>query len=399
MTPASSPPPHEAFGKALPWILFITLMFLSNQVSRMILSPMLVPLEHDFAFSHATAGSLLLLTSTGNATSLLLSGFLSGRLQHRRIIPLSVGCYGLSLITLSHAATLTDLRIGFALCGLSGGLYFPSGMAAIGSIVHRRHWGKTIAVHELGPNLAFILAPLLAEVALQYTDWRHALQYMGGSALCCAALFLVAGRGGSFCGEPPGRHTISPLLRRSDTWMFLLLMIVAVAIEWAPYSIMSLYLVTEHHMPRAEANTLIGLSRMTTPLLVLVGGWLTDRMQEEPIILWTFVGSVVCIAALGIAEGPLLTVFLFAQPMLPPLMFPAIFKIFAHAFVPQERSLVLSLTMPPVIMLGAGAIPAMIGLCGDLGSFGTGFKALAVMGIACIPVILRFCRHTSRLDS
>ncbi|UZP68173.1 MFS transporter [Desulfovibrio mangrovi] len=399
MTTAHTTTSTTPFGKALPWILFITLMFFLNQTSRMLLSPLLVPLQAEFGLSHTATGTLLLFTSMGNAFSIFCSGFLSSRLQHRYVIPLSVGCYGLALISLSHASSPDDLRLGFALCGMAGGLYFPSGLAALGSIVDRKHWGKTISVHELAPNLAFILAPSFAEATLQFTDWRGTLQLMGGIAVTGALLFLLAGRGGRFHGEPPGKSTVPALLKRKDTWLFVLIIGVAIAMEWAPYSILPLFLVNAEGMDRTSANALVALTRIPTPLLALAGGWLTDRIGEERILLITFAGSVVSIMLIAAVHGHWLTPVLFVQAALPALMFPAIFKMFANAFSPTERSLVLSMTMPLVVLIASGGTPAMISLCGDMGSFGLGFIILGLTGLTCLPATRTFARITSQLDS
>lgn len=389
-TVTSPPGSVDPFRSALPWVLFITAMFFLNQVARMLLSPLLVPLQEEFSLSHAATGGLLLFSSVGNALSIFCSGFVSSRMHHRRVIPLSVGCYGLALLMLSQAQTAAHLQIGFTLCGVAGGLYFPSGMAALGAVADRKHWGKSIAVHELAPNLAFILAPSMAEVAFLFTDWRGALQIMAVLSLTGALLLLLFGRGGSFCGEPPGKSTLPALFRRSDTWMFLALIGVAVAMEWAPFSVMTLFLVNSEGMSRTDANTLIALTRLPTPLFALAGGWLTDLLGEKRILTYSFVGCSLSIMALAFAHGTLLALVLFVQAALPPLMFPGIFKQFAVCFEPRERSLALSMTMPFVSLLAAGLIPAMIGLCGDLGSFGSGFFLLGVTGFLCLPVIHRF---------
>ncbi|WBF67901.1 MFS transporter [Desulfovibrio subterraneus] len=390
----STPP----FSRALPWILFITFMFFLNQTSRMLLAPMLVPLQDEFNLSYTDAGALLLFTSAGNAFSVFCSGFLSSRLRHRYVIPLSIGCYGLALTFLSFASSLDELRIGFTLCGMSGGMYFPSGLAALGSIADRKDWGKTISVHELAPNLAFIVAPTFAEIALQFTDWRGALQAMGGIAVTGALLFLFKGRGGNFHGEPPGKSTVPSLLKRRETWLFVLIIGVAVAMEWAPYSIMPLFLVNAEGMDRTSANALMAVTRIPTPFMALAGGWLTDRMGEERILVISFAGSIVAVMLVPAVHGQWLTMTLFMQAALPPLMFPAIFKMFANAFSPTERSLVLSMTMPLVAFLAAGGAPAMIGFCGDLGSFGAGFIILGLAGVVCLPAIRNFGRMTSQLD-
>ena len=87
-------------------------------------------------------------------------------------------------MALSVAGGPWTMRCGFFALGFACGLYMPSAIATITSLIDRQHWGKAIAVHELAPNLAFFSAPFIAELFLTWLTWRAAL---GAAALALYA--------------------------------------------------------------------------------------------------------------------------------------------------------------------------------------------------------------------
>lgn len=385
----------EPFKKALPWLIVISVMFFLVNLCRMLLSPLLVPIELDLHLSHTQATGLLMFTSFGAGTSLFCNGFISSRIPHRQVIPISAGGYGIALLLLSSAGSLLQIRLGYLLCGLAGGLYFPSGMATLATLTHRDNWGKAVAVHEMAPNLAFICAPLLAEATLHFTDWRGSMRVMACMTIAGAILFMRFGKGGHACGEPPNMQTLPRLARRKETWMFMVLIGVGIALEFGPYSVLPLFLINERSMSRTDANTLLAYSRLVTPLLALAGGWLCKWVGDRVLLLCGFTASTVLLFSIGSVSGPLLIMVIFMQANLPAVMFPAIFKLFADSFPAREQSLVLSMTLPVVVFLTVGGVPTLLGFCGDRGGFGIGFALIGFLCLLCLPIIRRLGKPTA----
>ena len=150
-----------------PLVLVIFFIFLA----RVIFSPLMVPMEAELHLSHISAGSLFLFISMGYAPTMLCSGFVSGRITHYGTILLSATICGLSLLIISFNSRLIGLQLGMLALGAGAGLYFPSGMATLTHLVAKEHWGKAISFHEAGPNLGFVLAPLVAELGLNFSSW------------------------------------------------------------------------------------------------------------------------------------------------------------------------------------------------------------------------------------
>ena len=190
--------PDPSLRAQLGPVFFLAVIFFLNFVSRIILSPLLPTIEKELAINHSQAGFLFFLSSGGYLVGLLSSGLLAARASHRWAIVISGAGVGMAMLSIALAQNLPMIRCGLFGVGFSAGLYMPSAIATITSLVDKRHWGKAISVHELAPNLAFFLSPFIAEFFLGWSGWRAALATIGGLSLCVSATFFRFGRGGAF---------------------------------------------------------------------------------------------------------------------------------------------------------------------------------------------------------
>ena len=375
----------HTFRSSLPIVVLLTGMFFLNFITRTVMAPLLVHLEQAFAINHTTATGLLLYQSVGFSISLFFSGIIASYLQHKKVIAVSVIASGSALVLLSFATGLWSARAGFALVGAATGLYLASGIAMLSSVTEKKDWGKAIAVHELAPNLAFVVSPLLIEAALLVTNWQGAIRLTGMLCLLGGLLFVAFARGGDFTGIRPTGRTYPALLGCKAVWAFAAITTLASILETSPYNVMPLFLVDERNMSTASANTLLAMSRAATPLLPLLGGWLVDRFHFRYVLYVCLAASGIVMAGISFAHGSVLTVLLVLQAGLPALMFPAVFAALGNAFAPAQQSLVLSLTMPAIALFSTGIVPLFLGFCGDTVGFGVGFM---VIGASCMATLI-----------
>jgi MFS family permease len=81
------------------------------------------------------------------------------------------------------------------------------------------------------------------------------------------------------------------------------------------YSMIPLYLVSERGMERTWANTLLGLSRASTPAIALLSGWATDRFGVMTTLKATFITTGLITMMLGVAPGSWIILAVFLQPV------------------------------------------------------------------------------------
>jgi len=379
----------KSFGKLrsqLPVLLFLVLIFFINFTARIIFSPLMPTIEADLSLTHSDAGLLFLLISFGYFTGMLGSGFLSAAVTHQKTISLSSAAVGLTLLSISFSSNKWILLIGLFVLGLSAGLYLPSGLATLTSIVNPRQWGKAIAVHEMAPNLGFVAAPLLAEIFMFWFSWRIILMLLGLTSLVMGLANARYGRSGGFSGEPPRFGAIRTLVKQRSFLIMLILFCAGIGSFLGIYTMLPLYLVTEQGMDREMANTMIAISRIPGLLIVFVAGWATDRFGPRRTLVWIFLLTGLLTTGLGISTGFWTSVLVFLQPMIA-VCFPPAALVALSLIGPREtRNIAVSITIPFAFLIGGGILPILIGILGDAGAFGLGF--VMVGGLIVLTSIL-----------
>lgn len=375
-----------AFRAALPFLISLTLVFFINFMGRAIFSPLMLSIEQDLGINHAQAGGIFLMVALGYSVALVLSGFVSSRLTHRKTVIVAGAWMGVGLLAVGHAHNPVLLQSALFFFGISGGLYLPSGIAALTSLVRKQDFGKAISVHEMAPNLSLILAPLVAEALLQVTDWRGVINVLGWSSLAVTAVYALFGRGGDFRGKSPNFSTVSGIVRMPAFWALSLLFSLAVGASIGPYSMLPLFLVDERGFSPDRANELLALSRILTPLAAIAAGWAADRLGPIRTIGFYLVFTGVGTVLLGLAHGLTLTVVVLAQPFFSALYFTAGFAVISRVFDQEVRNVAVSLIIPFGVFGGMGIIPTLLGFCGDMGSFALGFAILG--GLLLLALVL-----------
>lgn len=353
-------------------LLFLTGIFFLNFTTRIILAPLMPTIEQDLGIGHAEAGSLFLLSSAGYFISLLGSGFLSSRLTHKRTIIFSAVSVGITLIGVSLCRSLWSIRLGLFTLGLAAGPYLPSGIATLTALVHSKDWGKGLAIHEFAPNIGFVAAPLMSEALLTWFSWRGVLSLLGLTSLISGIVFGRFAKGGEFHGEAPGFSSFRVFLAMPAFWIMAVLFSLGISGSLGVYTMLPLYLVTERGMDRDWANTLVALSRVSGLAVAFLAGWTADRFGSKTTMGTLFLLTGLTTILLSLVPGYWIVVIIFIQPMLAVGFFPSGFAALSAVSPQSSRNVVVSLTIPVAFLVGGGAVPTMIGVMGDAGSFAGG---------------------------
>jgi NNP family nitrate/nitrite transporter-like MFS transporter len=364
----------ETFRNQLAPLLLLASIFLLNFSSRIIFAPLLPALEKDLELRHTDAGSLFLVLSMGYFVSLLGSGHISSRISHKKTIVISAITVGIALSSISFAESLFAVRCCVFILGISAGIYLPSGITTVTSLVHPKHWGKAVAIHELAPNLSFILTPLLAELLLQWFFWRYILLFIGIASIIMGALFFRYGKGGLFLGEAPNFSAIKTILKIPNFWILIFLFALAITSTLGIYNMLPLYLTAEHGVSREWANSMVGISRISTLGMAFLAGWATDRLGSKTIMVSVFFVTGILTLLLGLVSTHWIIVVVFLQPILAVCFYPAGFSALSSISAPGSRNVAVSLTIPIAFVLGGGAVPALIGTMADSGQFSLGIS-------------------------
>ncbi len=369
----SPSPESPSFFSQLGPILFLTTIFFLNFIGRIVFAPLMPSIENDLGLDHTEAGSMFLLISLGYFISLLSSGFLSSRLTHRRTIIISALSVGMVLICTSFSNSLWSVRLSLLFLGLAAGIYLPSGITTLTSLISVKHWGKAFAIHELAPNLGFVMAPLLSELFMVWFSWRVVILFLGTGSILVGIAFAFFGRGGEFLGEAPNFRSLKTLFAEPAFWIMTVLFSFGICVTLGIYTMLPLYLVTEKGLDRSWANTLVALSRISGVFMAFIAGWVSDRVGPKHTISGVFLITGLLTILLGLVSDNWIVILVFLQPVMAACFFPPGFAALASIGPPNARNIAVSLTIPAAFILGGGAIPMGIGMMADAGFFGLGF--------------------------
>lgn len=353
-------------------LLLLAAIFFLNFFARVVNAPLMPEIEADLGISHRSAGSLFFAISIGYFIALIGSGWVAAGLSHRKTIILSMGVLGLALAGTAFSNDLFTIRLTLLVVGLAAGIYLPSGIATLTELIEPHQWGRAIAIHEMAPNLAFVMAPLLSELLLLWFSWRTVVFLLGVTTVLAGIAYARYGRGGRFPGTAPGLEAVKLFVAEPAFWIMVSLFGLGISSSLGVYTMLPLYLVTDHAIERNLANSVIAVSRLSGLFMALAGGWATDRFGPRKTMTAVFLLTGMTTIVMGIGTGPLVLVAVFLQPMAAVCFFPAGFAALSRIGPPGARNLAVSLAVPLGFMIGGGAVPLLIGFMGDTASFSAG---------------------------
>lgn len=379
---------------ALGGLFALSGLFFLNFTSRVIFSPLLPVIEEEMGITHAQSGALFLFISAGYFVSILTSGFVSARITHKWTIVLSSISIGLALFLLGECRTLMSMQGGLVFLGLGAGLYFPSGLATISHMVPLAYLSRGMAIHELAPNLGFVVAPLLCDLFLVFISWRHGLAILGVLIIVCGLLYGRSSLGCYSKGKAPDLLAARFFLTMPLFWAMVLLFSLAICSTLGIYAMAPLFLVNDHGFDPAGANSLLSLSRVASVLMPIAGGWLADRHGKELVMALVLLSTGILTAAMALAEGgTMLITLVILQPLAAVCFFPAGFAVLSGMGHEKHAGLAISFCLPLSFLIGGGVMPTFIGIIGDWYSIGTGIALvgylLTLVGLATLFVTLR----------
>lgn len=359
-------------------ISFVVVIFFLNMLSRIGLAPLLPEIERNMNLAHAQAGALFLFVSVGYAIGLFGSTYVSSRICHHNQIVLSSVTVGAALLLFAWSEGIWSLRVSLIILGVTSGLYLPSGVATLTSIVRKSDWGKVLAIHQLAPNLAFICGPLMAAIFIPWISWRVLVCVYGLAAILLGFAFFKFRHAGNYCSLAPNYSVIKDLLKIRSLWVLIIMFSLALGVNQGVYSMLPLYLTAERGMEPGAANRLISYSRMAAFFIPLFAGWISDRKGLTGVLFVVCLTSGASVLILAGVPDNWITLAVFLQALSGVSFFPLGFAALSRMTQAENRNIAVALMVPVGHMFGAGLTPTIIGFAGDMGSFTYGFYFLGI---------------------
>lgn len=379
----------------------LVLVVFSSMMSRVVFSPIMPILQRELGFNLTFAGSLFLVVNVSYGFTLLTAGFLSARVGHGMTIVIALATVALGLV-IAALGSVPLLLAGVVLIGAGAGFYPSSGLVMINENVDDSHRSTAFSLHEIGPNLALLVAPLVVAVLQPWIGWRGVLLTVAALALLSALAFWRWASDGSGRGVVPNLETVLSILRLPDVWLAIVVLSAALAGVQGVYAILPAYLVAAYGLEPDSVYLLVFASRVTGIFLLLWAGPVINRIGRRRTITIVLLISALLTALIGLARGTLLSAVVVAQPVLLTVLFPALLASIGTIGEVRYQNVLYSLVITIAVSIGAGAAPTLLGFFADLeygwvGFVGTG--AYMVVGVLLMWARPGFARPRNQIHS
>ena len=260
--------------------------------------------------------------------------------------------------------------------GFSVGLYIPSAIPLITEYYSEKNWGKAIAIHDTGASTAIFATPFVVLFLLHFFPWR-------GIFTVFACIFLICSVGFYFAGSEvkistPPKAMFRDIIKIRSLWLMAVIWIFGARANLGIYAIVPLYLTKELHMDIGYANTILGISRLGSIGVAIACGFLIDRFNLKKIMFFMVVITGGFTVLMGLAPVRYIGIVLFLQAFFVTGFFPVGLVAIAKTFRREMRGLATGIILSASMVFGAGIMPYLLGVSGDLYSFRSGISILGV---------------------
>ena len=372
----------------------------------LLLLPPLFPLLREvYGVGYTELGFAISVFSIVTACTQAPVGFAVDRYGARRILAAGLLLEGAAFMAIGLVPFYGALVALMAVAGLANSVYHPADYSLLNASVDPRRMGRAFSFHTSGGMLGNAVAPVTMVSLMAVMDWRVALTLCGGVGIAVGLLVIFNGRvlkerpvggdgagaGAAAAGAAGTGATGIRLLMSAPillgTLFFFGMSVAGYGIQ--SFSVSALHIL--HEAPIAEATTVLTAYLFASPVGVLAGGWVADRIRRRHDAF-----AALCIVLVAVCIG---TVAAFRPPL---AVIAAIFVVagfFSGMVAPSRDMLIRSMTPPGEIAkvfgfvstgfnLGGIVAPVMFGLLLDRSDPGSVFWVVSLVSLATVFTVL-----------
>lgn len=372
----------------------------------MLLLPPLFPLLRDvYAVGYTELGFAISVFSIVTACTQAPVGFAVDRFGARRILVAGLLLEAVAFALIGFIPVYGALVALMAVAGLANAVYHPADYSLLDASVDPRRMGRAFSFHTAAGMLGYAVGPVAMVYLMTLTDWRTALMLCaaGGAAVgllvAANARALKEREGSKARGD--GQEAVSGAAASGATGVRLLLsapillgllFFFGISVSGHgihSFSVSALHVI--HDAPIAAATTVLTAYLFASPIGVLAGGWIADRIKRrhDAFAAMCFVVTALCIGAVAAFRLPLAAIgVLFA-----------ITGLFAGMVSPSRDMLIRSMSPPGEIAkvfgfvstgfnLGGIAAPVMFGFLLDRSDPGIVFWVVAAVSLVTVFTVV-----------
>ena len=369
----------------------------------MLLLPPLFPLLREvYGVGYTELGFAISVFSMVTACTQVPVGFAVDRFGARRILIAGLLLEAVAFALIGLVPVYAAFLALMAVAGFANSVYHPADYSLLNASVDPRRMGRAFSFHTAGGMLGNAVAPVTMVFLMTLTDWRTALVLCAVFGALVGLLVALNSRtlrdrvDSGTSGDGPGAGVAATgatglRLLLSLPIVLGLLFFVGISVSqhgMQSFSVSALHAI--HDAPLAEATTVLTAYLFASPVGVLAGGWVADRIQRRHDLFaaMCFVVMAACVAAIAALRLPLaVTGVLFA-----------VTGLFAGMVSPSRDMLIRSMAPPGEIAkvfgfvstgfnFGGIAAPVLFGFILDRSDPGFVFWVVAFVCLASVLTV------------
>lgn len=408
---------RAASGQTRLVVSLVSLSHFLNHMYLVLLPPIFGVLATDFAVDLAALGLAVGIQGLVNTVFQLPFGYVSDNYSRTAALGAGLVLAALGVGVIATAPTYEFLLAGQAVLGLGIAAHHPAHYPLLSAVTHEDNRGRVFSLHGFSGNMGYAAAPvvIISVLALPFATWRDALLLIAvvglGFALVSTTLLalFVDTDVTQATGEPPTstdsidlspgavaarvHSEVRSLLSSPGILALAVLALVTSMSAWGVRSYAVVLLTDGYGFSLSTANGALTAMFVTSAVVILVGGELTDRVSAGRVILSSFALLALTTATVASFLVPAvaalaLTVFTGGAMS---LGMPARSKLADRLSARGDLGMNFALITVGVTTAGAAA-PPFFGAVIDQRGFGIAFfiiSGLAVLGAGLSMAILR----------
>lgn len=380
-------------------VITVTLVVLCQLVHGITFSamPLLLPLiREDLHISFTQAGMLSAAATLSYALGQIPAGYLSDRYGPRRLF--FAGLIGWSMFSLAfgliHAFWLA--LITQFLAGAFRALLFAPGLALLASWFPPERRATAMSLYMVGGFAGTIVLSLAGPWLTALYGWRAAFMFFAALGIAAAFVYrhMARDKPRTQTPQPLVLNDIAQLFRQPVMWVcgglqFVRFAVVTAYIFWLPS-----LLVVDRGFPVQTAGLIVAMSAAFTAPSNTLGGYVSDRLRNPPLIIGGALTVLACTATLlvTVESIPLLLLVIAINSVFLQFHFGPLFLVPMEVLGPRTAGTAIGVSNL-FANIGGFLTALALGMVKDRsGSFTWGFigiSAICLAGVALAVVLAR----------
>ena len=363
--------------------------------------PLLLPLVRaDLGISFTQAGMLSAVATLSYALGQIPAGFLADRFGSRR--PFFIGLLGWSALSLGfgliHVFWLA--LVSQFVAGAFRALMFAPGLTLLASWFPPQRRATAMGLYMVGGFVGNIVLALAGPLLTELYGWRVALMLLAVPGLIAALVFKAAGKEQPR-GQPAARLALSEiaqLARHPIMWVCCALqvarfLVVTAFVVWLPS-----LLVADRGFSVQTAGLIVAMGAALTAASNIVGGYVSDRLRNPPLVIGGAFAVLACASALLVAVEslPLLFAVIAVSAIFLQFYFGPLFLVPVEVLGPRIAGTATGVGNL-FANLGGFVTAYVFGVVKDhAGSFAWGYRGISVICVAGVVLSIVLARVRRR---